>query len=146
MATVGKWVVDGSSTRVRQRAAEAIADLDQLHELIRATRHGNDKTVHRILTDKRDEQLAEARRLEQQQAELEAAAAAIARHATLPCDAAYESTLRVLETRWRTVEPHATAELQREVAQQSDRARAVIEQHRAHMTGIAQLGLAIVDE
>ena len=50
MATVGKWVLEGSSTRVRQKAAEAIADLDQVHELIRATRHGNDKKVYLMLT------------------------------------------------------------------------------------------------
>ncbi len=130
MAAVGRWVLEGSSTRIRQQAARHISDAAQLRELIRATRHGNDKTVHRILTDKRDGQLAEIRRLEQQQAEVDAAAAAIARHAALPCDAAYESALRVFEARWRTVEPHASADLQREVEQQLVRAREVIDQHR----------------
>jgi hypothetical protein len=65
MAEVGKWVLEGSSTRIRQMAARSITDADQLRELIRATRHGNDKTVHRILTDKRDELLAEVRRTQQ---------------------------------------------------------------------------------
>ena len=130
LAAVGRWVLEGSSTRIRQQAARHITDPEQLRELIRATRHGNDKTVHRILTDKRDEQLAETRRLEQQQAEVEAAAAAIARHADLPCDAAYESALRVFEARWRAVEPHASADLQQEVTQQLERARQVIAQHR----------------
>ena len=129
MAAVGRWVLEGSSTRIRQQAARHITDPDQLRELIRATRHGNDKTVHRILTDRRDEQLAEVRRLEQQQVEVEAAAAAIARHAGLPCDAAYASALRVLEARWRAVEQHASADLQREVTQQLERAREVIDKH-----------------
>lgn len=127
---LGRWVLEGSSTRIRQQAAHGIADPDLLRELIRATRHGKDKTVHRILTDKRDGQLAEARRLEQQQAEVQAAASAVARHAERPCDTAYPAMLAQVETRWRTVEPHATAELRREVEQQLARGRDTIERHR----------------
>ncbi len=130
LAAVGRWVLEGSSTRIRQRAAQHITDPEQLRELIRATRHGNDKSVHRILTDKRDEQVAETRRLEQQQAELAAAAAAIAGHAGLPCDASYAGTLARLEAHWRTLEPQATADVQAEVAQQLQNAREVIERHR----------------
>jgi hypothetical protein len=130
MAAVGKWVLEGSSTRIRQAAARGITDPEQLRELIRATRHGNDKNVHRILTDKRDEWLAEVRRIQQQQAEVEAAAAAIAGHAERPCDAAYAATLSQLEERWRTLEPHATQDLRCEVEQQLARAREAIERHR----------------
>jgi len=130
LAAVGRWVLEGSSTRLRQQAARHIDDPDQLRELIRATRHGNDKTVHRILTDRRDSQLAEMRRLEQQQAEVDTAAAAIARHAALPCDETYEAALRGLEARWRGVAPHASADLQREVTQQLERAHELIAQHR----------------
>ena len=130
MVAVGKWVLEGSSTRVRQAAARSITDPEQLRELIRATRHGNDKTVHRILTDKRDELLAAERRAQQQQAEVDAAAAAIARHAERPCDASYAATLGQLETRWRTVEAHATRDLQHEVAQHLERAREAFERHR----------------
>jgi len=130
MAAVGQWVLEGSSTRIRQLAARHVTDPDQLRELIRATRHGNDKNVHRILTTTRDEQLAEARRTQQQQAELDAAAAAVARHAGRPWDNSYAATLVQLEAKWRAVESHATADLQREVAQQLERAREAIEQHR----------------
>jgi len=130
LAAVGRWVLEGSSTRIRQTAAQHITDPEQLRELIRATRHGNDKTVHRILTDKRDEQAAETRRLEQQQAEVAAAATAIARHAGQPCNASYPSTLDQLEARWRTLESNATGEVQVEVAQQLQAAREVIERHR----------------
>ena len=130
MATVGKWVVDGSSTRVRQRAAEAISDLDQLHELIRATRHGNDKKVYRILTTKRDELLAEERRVQQLQADVEAAAAAIGRHCERPVDAQYATTLGQLEARWQALAEHATPDLQYEVAQRLKQAREEIERHR----------------
>ena len=127
---IARWALVGSSTRIRQQAAQRIDDPELLRELIRATRHGKDKTVHRILTDKRDAQLAEVRRLEQQRAEVQAAAAAVARHAERPFDSAYPATLAQLETRWRTVEPNATADLRREVTQQLERARDTIEQHR----------------
>jgi hypothetical protein len=62
---VGKWVLEGSSTRIRQMAARNITDPEQLQELIPATRHGKDKNVHRILTTRRDEQLAEIRSAQQ---------------------------------------------------------------------------------
>ena len=138
MATVGKWVVDGSSTRVRQRAAEAISDLDQLHELIRATRHGNDKKVYRILTTKRDELLAEERRGQQLQADVEAAAAAIGRHCERPVDAQYATTLGQLEARWQALAEHATPDLQYEVAQRLKQAREEIERHRQALEAEAE--------
>ena len=138
MAAVGQWVLEGSSTRVRQMAARSITDPEQLRELIRATRHGNDKTVHRILTDKRDELLAAERRAQQQQADIEAAAAAIARHAERPCDASYAATLGQLEARWRTVESHATPDLQHEVAQHLERAREAFERHRQALEAEAE--------
>ena len=74
-AAIGKWVLEGSSTRTRQMAARSIADPDQLRELIRATRHGKDKNVHRILTARRDELLAEIRSTQQLQADIEATTA-----------------------------------------------------------------------
>jgi len=138
MAAVGRWVLEGSSTRIRQKAAQHITDPEQLRELIRATRHGNDKTVHRILTDKRDELLAEARRLERQREEVDAAMAAIARHAALPCDASYASTLEQLEARWRTLEQHAGAEVQAEVTRQLQRAREALESHRQALEAAAE--------
>ena len=138
MAAVGQWVLEGSSTRVRQMAARSITDPEQLRELIRATRHGKDKTVHRILTDKRDELLAAERRAQQQQADLEAAAAAIARHAERPFDTSYAATLGQLEARWRTVESHATPDLQHEVAQHLERAREAFERHRQALEAEAE--------
>ena len=130
MATVGRWVLEGSSTAIRQRAAQAIADLDQLHELIRATRHGNDKNVYRILAARRDDTLASMRAAEKLAADLEATAAAIARHSSRPHDASYAVTLGQLEERWRGLAPHASPEVQQQTARQIERAHEVIENHR----------------
>jgi len=130
MAAIGKWVLEGSSTRVRQMAAAAIAEPEQLGELIRATRGGNDKSVYRILTAKRAELLEESRRAQQQQAEIDEAAAAIARLNSAPQDASYAATLDRLEARWRSLAAHATPDVQRDVAQHLQSARDAIERHR----------------
>jgi hypothetical protein len=129
-AEVGRWVLAGGSTQIRQRAAHAITDPGQLRELLRATRHGKDKNVHRILADKRDAQLAEERREQQLRAEVDAAAAAIARHSERPVDANYAATLRQLESRWQAVAAHATPEVQGEAVQLLARSHEVLEQHR----------------
>ncbi len=136
-ATVGRWVLEGTTTRIRQMAAQSITDLEQLRELIRTTRHGKDKAVHRILTAKRDELLAEERRTQQLQADLVAAAAAIAQHAERPCDASYAATLEKLEARWRTLAPHAAPDTQREVAEHLQRAREVLVRHRQALEAAA---------
>src|ERR1700751_4412014 len=49
---VARLGVEGTSTRVRQAAAEAIEDLDMLRQLIRDVRGGNDKNVYKVLTSK----------------------------------------------------------------------------------------------
>lgn len=130
IAAIGKWVVEGSSTRIRQRAAEAVTDPDQLYELIRATRHGNDKSVYRILAAKRDALLAETRAAQQLQADLDAAAAAIARLAGAPYDPSFPATLGILESRWRALAAQASPELQSAVARHLEAARDVSERHR----------------
>jgi hypothetical protein len=128
-AAVGKWVIDGSTTRIRQLAAQAVTDPDQLRDLIRATR-GKDKNVYRILTAKRDSVLTEERAAQQRQAEIDAAAAALARHSERPCDAQYAGALARLEAKWQSLSSHASAEAQQEVARHIARAHEVIELHR----------------
>jgi hypothetical protein len=128
-AAIGKWVLEGSSTRTRQLAAQAVTDADQLRDLIRATR-GKDKNVYRILTAKRDSVLAEERSAQQRQAEIDAAAAALARHSERPCDTQYAAALARLEAKWQSLAPNASAEVQQEVARHVARAHDVIEQHR----------------
>src|ERR1700761_3164751 len=62
--TVGRLVLEGTSTRTRQQAAQAVEDLAQLRQLIKDVRGGNDKSVYKILTAKRDVLLAQARQNE----------------------------------------------------------------------------------
>ena len=91
--TIARFVTQGSSTKVRQQAAQAVDDPAQLRQLIKDVRGGNDKSVYKILTQKRDAELAQSRQLEQRRAEVEAAAAAIERHSHRHYDAVFTPTL-----------------------------------------------------
>src|SRR5581483_11465327 len=77
---IARLVREGATTGVRQHAAEAIDDPAQLRQLIKDARGGNDKSVYKILTRKRDAHLAQTRQLEQLNAEIAAAATALERH------------------------------------------------------------------
>jgi len=132
-AALASLACTGFSTRIRQRAAQAIDDPARLHELIRATRGGKDKQVYRILTAKRDEVLAEQRSAERLEAEIQAASAAIERHSLRPFDALFTPTLEQLERRWSAVAPRAAPELQQHVERHLGRARETIEQYRKRL-------------
>ncbi len=126
---VARWVVAGSSTRVRQRAAQAIDDLDLLRQLIREVRGGNDKGVYKILTSKRDALLEQARKLEQLQAEIHAASAALERHSQREYDALYRLRLEQFESHWEAVAAQADDELRSRVQQWIDRSRQTVSEH-----------------
>src|SRR5213595_1536987 len=98
-AALASLACTGFSTRIRQRAAQAIDDPARLHELIRATRGGKDKQVYRILTAKRDEVLAEQRSAERLEAEIQAASAAIEQHSLRSYDALSPPTREKRERR-----------------------------------------------
>jgi hypothetical protein len=107
---VARLVVAGTSTKVRQAAAHAIEDPDMLRQLIRDVRGGNDKSVYKVLTSKRDILLEQARQLEQLRAEIEAAAADLERHSRRPYDALYSARLDQAESRWNAIAAQADAE------------------------------------
>lgn len=137
-AAVCTWVLSGSSSRIRQQAAQAVVDLEQLHELIRATRHGRDKKVYQILTAKRDELLEAIRRARQIESDIGDAAAAIGEHARRACDASSAATQARLEARWSALAAHAAPEVQAEVARQLAAARQSIEEHQQALAAEAR--------
>lgn len=128
--TVGKFVIEGTSTKIRQAAAQAIEDPAQLRQMIRDVRGGSDKSVYKILTHKRDVLLAQARQQEQLQAEINAVSAALERHSHRHYEALYAPTLEQLESRWKTVASQAVPELAAKAQEAIDRSRDVIAQHR----------------
>lgn len=126
LQAVARLVLTGSSTRIRQAAAQAIEDPDLLRQLIRDVRGGNDKNVYKILSAKREALLEQARQQELLQAEISAASEAIERHSRQPYDVGFGPWLTQLETRWEAVAAQADAELQGRVQQWIDRARETI--------------------
>lgn len=139
---IARFVIGGSSTKVRQQAAEAVEDPDQIRQLIKQVRGGNDKTVYKILTRKRDAQLAQVRRLEHLHAEIDAVTAAIERHSLRPYDALFTPTLEQLQSRWNAVAADAMPDIQQKVQQAIDRAREVIAQHLRQVAAEASRELA----
>lgn len=126
---VARLVVEGASTKVRQAAAEAIEDPEVLRQLIRDVRGGNDKSVYKILTSKRDVLLEQARKLEQVQAGINSASAALQRHSQRPYDAMYAPRLDVFESDWKAVAEQADPELRDQVQQWIDRSRQTVAEH-----------------
>ena len=126
--TLAQMALAATSTRLRQRAAEAVADPERVRELIRLSR-GKDSAVYRILTEKRDAWLEVERRAAALQTEIDAVAAGIARHAPMPFDAIYEATLREQERRWQTLAAQASTTIRERVEADLARAHAVVRQH-----------------
>jgi len=127
--TVGRLVIEGTSTRIRQLAAEAVNDPAQIRQLIRDARGGKDKSVYKILTRKRDAVLAQEREIEQLRAEVSATSAALERHSHRHYDALFTPALEQLENRWKAVASHAEPQIAQVTQQAIDRAREVIAQH-----------------
>lgn len=140
--TAAAAVIGGASTRIRQVAAEAIHDPEQIRKLIRSARGGNDKNVYKILTRKRDALLAHERQLERQQAEVHAVSADIERHSRRPYDPLFTPTLEQLENRWNAVAASAEPDIARATQQAIDRAREVIAQHLRQIAAQAARELA----
>ena len=126
---IARLVLEGSSTKIRQLAAEAIEDPAQLRDLLRQARGGKDKSVYKILSRKREAQLVHERQLEQLSAEISTVSAAIERHSQRPYDSLFTPTLERLEVRWNAVAARADPDVVRGVQDAIDRARAVIEGH-----------------
>ncbi|MGH8506333.1 MAG: DUF349 domain-containing protein [Stenotrophobium sp.] len=142
---VARLVVAGTSTKVRQAAADAIEDPDVLRQLIRDVRGGNDKSVYKVLTSKRDVLLEQTRKLEQLRAEINAASEALERHSQRSYDALYSTRLDQFESRWNAVAAQADPELRGRVQQWIDRSRETIAEHVRQVAAQASHELAAVN-
>ena len=139
-------VIEGSSTKIRQAAAEAIDDPEQIRRLIKLARGGNDKNVYKILARKRDAQLAREREAEQLQAEIASIAAAIEKHSHRPFDPLFTAHLQQLEERWSSVAAQAEPQIVERTQQAIDRAHEVIAQHLREVAAQAARELAAANE
>ena len=140
--TMGRLVLEGSSTKIRQQAAQAVQDLEQLRQLIKEVRGGNDKSVYKILTGKRDALLIQARQREQLDAEIAAASTALERHSHRPYDPLFTPTLEQLQVRWSAVAADAAPEIRLKAQEAVDRSREVIAHHLRQIAVAASRELA----
>jgi hypothetical protein len=111
--------VEGSSTRIRQQAAQRIDDPDEIDSLLRLVRD-RDKSVYRILKAKHDARRAEQERQAQFESDMVAACVSLERFSKHLYDALYVPSFEHFEARWRALEAQAPAELR-------ERARLAIE-------------------
>lgn len=139
---LAKLAIEGASTRIRQRAAEAIEDPTQIRQLLRDARGGNDKSVYKILTRKRDALLSQEREAQQLQAQIDAVLAAIERHSRRPYDSLFTPTLEQLENRWKIVAARTQPDAAQAARQAIDRSREVIAQHLRQIAAAAAQQLA----
>ena len=126
-------VITGTSSRLRQLAAETIEDPLQLRELIRQVRD-KDKGVYKILKTKSDALLAAERQRTELAAEVDAVSVALERHGQRPFDPTYESTLAHLRTRWRLLSERPTAEAELRVDGAVQRCRQIISDHEEQLS------------
>ncbi len=145
LQAVARMVVAGTSTRIRQAAAQAIEEPDLLRQLIRDVRGGNDKSVYKILTAKRDAQLEQARQLEALRVEIDAAAADLERHSQRVYDALFGPRLEQFERRWAAVAEQADAELRGRVQQWIERSRETAAEHQRELDAQAAREQAAAD-
>jgi hypothetical protein len=125
---VAKLVTEGSSSRVRQVAAQSIQDPAELKQLLKQVR-GKDKSVYKIIKQKCDVLRAEEQRIAQIHSDIQALCASLERHSQRVYDALYATSFKLFNEQWQTLEPQAAPEVRERAGQAIDRCRAVIAGH-----------------
>lgn len=125
---VADLVINGTTSRIRQLAAQRIEDPAQLKELLSQLR-GKDKSAYKIIKQKCDALHAEEQRFAQIKIDVDAAYASLERHSNRTYDAVYEPTFEHFFARWRTLEPQAPAAILERARQAIGRCQAIVAEH-----------------
>ena len=134
---IARLVVEGSSVRLRQLAAQRIEDPAALRQLIKLLRD-KDKSVYKIIKQKCDVLRAEEQRVAQIASEVDSACASLERHSHRIYDAIYEPSFRHFHSRWEGLEAQAPAEARDRALKAIDRCREVIDRHHRQLTERAE--------
>jgi len=126
--------VEGSSSRIRQLAAQSIEDPAELARLLKQVR-GKDKSVYKIIKQKCDVLRAEEQRIAQIASDVAALCASLERHSHRIHDALYATSLKLFEEQWQTLESQAAPEMKDRALLAIERCRDVI---AAHQRQVAQ--------
>lgn len=125
---IAALVISGSSTRVRQLAAQRIEDADEADRLGRQMRD-RDKSVFRILKAKSDVRRAEQQRQAQLESDIVGACVALERFSLHVYDALYVPSFEHFEARWRALEDKAPPDIRERARLAIDRCLAVMASH-----------------
>ena len=125
---VARLAVEGSSSRLRQLAAQRIEDPTELKQLLRQVRD-KDKSVYKIIKLKCDVLRAAEKRSAQIEIDVTASCESLERHSHRIYDAIYEPSFRHFDERWRTLEEHAPPEVRDRAHRAIDRCREIIAGH-----------------
>jgi hypothetical protein len=143
---LSKLVLEGSSSRVRQAAAQNIQDPDELKQLLKQGRD-KDKSAYKIIKQKCDALHAEEMRIAQIEADVAALCASLEQHAAHSPYESYPAALEHLEERWHALEWQAAAEFKKRADEAIARCREVIaEQARQLAQAAAEKSLRMAQE
>ncbi len=134
---VAALVTEGSSSRIRQFAAQRITDPAQLRHLLKLVR-GKDKSVYRIIKQKCDELRLEEQKSVQVETDAAAACASLERHSHRIYDVVYEATLEHFTARWRALEEQAPPEIRVRAQHALERCHEIIAEHARHVADLAE--------
>lgn len=123
-----RLATEGSSTRLRQLAAEKVDDPVRLKELLKHVR-GKDKNVFKIVRRKCDQINATQRQAQQVQLDITALGESIERHSHKPFDGAFIATVEHLNAQWKALADQAPPELVARVTQAIERSGETIASH-----------------
>src|ERR1700721_2161929 len=129
---VAALVIEGSSSRIRQLAAQTIEDPTELKQLLKQLR-GKDKSVYKIIKQKCDALRAEEQRIAQIESDIDALGAALERHSHRMYDALYAPSLRQFEAQWKTLEAQAKPDARERVHRGMEACREVIGGHERQL-------------
>ncbi|MGA2342328.1 MAG: hypothetical protein ABSG29_03985, partial [Steroidobacteraceae bacterium] len=107
---VARLVLEGSSSRLRQLAAQSISDPAELRQLLRQLR-GKDKSVYKIIKQKCEALRSDERQSAQTEHDIIAACESLERHSHRVYEAIYEPSFRHFNSRWLALEAHASPEV-----------------------------------
>ena len=125
---IATLVIEGSSSRLRQLAAQRIEDPATLKQLLKQARD-RDKNVYKIIKQKCDA-LREAERHDSQvQDDILAACSSLERHAHRVYDPIYEPTFRHFHERWQNLEERAAPEVRDRAQLAVDACREIMASH-----------------
>ncbi len=135
---IERLVLEGDSLRLRQLAAERVEGREELNRLLKQLQ-GKDKSVYRILKDKRDALRAEAKQASQLDAEIRTVCVTLESLASHPHDPMFEHGYELFAARWRALESQAQPWIRERTLAALGRCREFVEQLRQRRSEQAEL-------